>query len=163
MSEDLKVINTLRCYFFGISFDRGSNYNAAGLCGFAIPDLGILYKDRVRGSLFECQYNGLLALLRFIDTNINNLKGVDFEVLSDAAIVVYQLNNSHKVSRNLKELNEAALRFKSRLKYRISWIPRRENEALRGMLEAPAIEPEIEIRFNDTNSEDQTDHGIGNI
>jgi hypothetical protein len=163
MSGNMKILDTLRCYFFGISLKGKSDGETDGLCGFAIPDLGILYKDRIDGSLFECQYRGLLELLRFIDSNIKSLKELDFEIFTDAAVVVYQLNNVRAVSHGLRGLNEAALRYKSRLKYRISWIPHGENEALRGMLETPAMKPEIEIKFDDRDTGDEGNHDKGRI
>jgi hypothetical protein len=154
MSVDFEFEQVLRCYFFGQSFSEDKMTRSSGLAGFAIPDLGIVFRSRFKGSLFECQYTGLLALLRFIDTNIKNFKGVSFEILSDSAVVVYQITNRKFVSEELIPVYRTVIGYHKKFPFKVSWVPADENLAISGLVETPSLSPgaefnlDIEIKSN---------------
>lgn len=149
MSKEFELDNVLRCYFFGMTYGERADISSSGLAGFAIPDLGILYKDRFVGTLYESQYEGLLILLRFLESNLKNFKGLEFEIYSDAAVVVYQILHKRSISRETRQLYESAISIKSRLPYKINWIPSRDNPALSGLLETPPLKSSIDIKFEE--------------
>ena len=163
MSKEIQINDKLRCYFFGISTGNQNGDSPGGSCGFAIPDLGIVYKDRFSGTLYECQYNGLLTLLKFINNNRKSFRGFEFEILSDAAVVVYQLNHHRSLSNSLRKLYNKVIGYKSRIAFRTSWIPRKENQAISGLLESPPLHPDIEIKFEDKRYSDIDRMGKGQV
>ena len=130
---------------------------STGLAGFAIPDLGIIYRSRYRGTLFECQYAGLLALLRFIDTNAKSFKGVIFEILSDSAVVIYQVTQKKFISQELISLFRKVTDFQGKIPFKVSWVPKEENISITGLTEMPSISSEadlnLEIELKDKNKE----------
>ncbi|MEE9553754.1 MAG: hypothetical protein V3W18_05600 [candidate division Zixibacteria bacterium] len=163
MSKDNQINDTLRCYFFGVTTDDQNEESLRGLSGFAIPDLGIVYKNTFEGTLHQCQYNGLLTLLRFVNNNMKSFRGFEFEIFSDAAVVVYQLNHHKSLSRGLREPYNAVIGYKSKIPFKTSWIPRHENQAISGLLESPPFNPDIEIKFEDKRYSDIDRMGKGQI
>lgn len=137
------------CYFFGISFGGDGLEKDGGLFGFAIPDLGISFRSKFAGTLFECQYKGLLALLKFIEENREAFKDLEIDVFSDSAIVNYQINHHKFISSDLKKYYDAAIRYKARIQYKMSWIPRHENVAIAGLFEMPPVATDIRIEFDE--------------
>jgi hypothetical protein len=159
MKAESPLSAPLQCYFFGISFNGGSLEKKGGLFGFAIPDLGISFRSRFAGTLFECQYEGLLALLKFIDENRDAFENLEIEILSDSAIVNYQINHHKSISSDLKKYYNAAIRYRARIRYRISWIPRHENIAITGLFDMPPVAADIQIRFNEEKYRKQMPEG----
>ena len=100
---------------------------------------------------------GLLALLRFINTNSKNFKGVRLEILSDSAVVVYQVTQKKFVSRELISSFRAVNGYRKKIPFKISWIPTEENIAITGLAEMPSISSEtdlnLEIEIKDKNKE----------
>jgi hypothetical protein len=141
------VIDTIQGFFFGTSYNEYENGKPVGLTGFAIPDLGIIYRSRHEGSIYECQYAGLLALLKFIDMNKKSFNGLEFEILSDSALIVYQISHRKFISRDLAPLYSEAIEYKKKVQYRVSWVPREENIAIMGMSGTPALRPDLDIDF----------------
>jgi hypothetical protein len=140
--------DSLQAFFFGTSFGEIVNGKPIGVSGFAIPDLGIIFRTRWVGTIHECQYAGLLALLKFIDTNKKELKGIDFEVLSDSALVIYQIANKKFISRDLLPFYNAAIDYKRKVSYKVSWVPREENVAITGLSDVPPLAPDINLRLD---------------
>jgi len=157
MSKEFEYEENLRCYFFGRNFSKDIITKSAGLAGFAIPDLGIVFRSRFSGTLFECQYAGLLALLRFIDTNKKSFKGIRFEILSDSAVVVYQVTHKKFISKELISSFRAVIGYQKKIPFKISWVPAEENISITGMAEMPSISSDtdlnLEIEIKDKNKE----------
>jgi hypothetical protein len=157
MSKEFEYEENLRCYFFGRNFSNDKMMKSAGLAGFAIPDLGIVFRSRFRGTLFECQYMGLLALLRFIDANLKSFKGIKFEILSDSAVVVYQITQRKFISSELISSFRAVIGYQKKIPFKISWIPTEENISITGLAEMPSISAEadlnLDIEIKDKNKE----------
>ncbi len=140
---------SLQCYFFGISFNGDGLEKNGGLFGFAIPDLGISFRSRFAGTMFECQYKGLLSLLKFVEENRDTFRDLEIDVFSDSAIVNYQINNHKFISSDLKKYYDAAIRYRARIRYKISWIPGHENVAITGLYDMPPIAADIKIKFDE--------------
>lgn len=132
-------------YFFGISFGEMLNDKPVGLAGFAIPDLGVVFRSRWKGTLYQCQYAGLLALLRFIEDNKKSFSDHEFEILSDSALVVNQIAHNLLLTKELAPYYNAALYYKKKVNYRVSWVPRDENMAITGLGNIPPFESELAI------------------
>jgi hypothetical protein len=150
--------DSIQAFFFGTSYGEVTDGKPVGLAGFAIPDLGISFRSRWTGSIHECQYAGLLALLRFIETNRKEFKGIDFEVLSDSALVVYQIANKKFISKDLLPFYHAAIEFKRKISYKVSWVPREENAAVTGLSDVPPLACDINLEFDlNKNNPGETD------
>lgn len=147
MGLDLEIEDKIRCYFFGRIFSSDDSRISGGLAGFAIPDLGIIYRSRCQGSLFECQYRGLLALLSFLDTNKKNFKGIVFEILSDSAVVIYQVTHKRFVSRDLMNPHRSVLEFQERIPFKVSWVPAKENISITGLIDMPAYGEDSDLNL----------------
>jgi hypothetical protein len=138
----------IQAFFFGTSFGERVNGRPVGLTGFAIPDLGVVFRSRHRGGLHECQYVGLLALLKFIDDNQEQLGAYQFEILSDSTLVVYQISHRKFFSSDLAPYYAAAIDYKSKIDYRISWVPRQENIAITGLSETPPLRSDLDLKLD---------------
>ena len=149
MRQESSLSGPLHCFFFGISFNGDSLEKNGGLFGFAIPDLGISFRSKFAGTLFECQYEGLLALLKFIEENREAFKDLELELFSDSAIVNYQINHHKSISSDLKKYYDAAIRYRAKIQYKVSWIPRHENVAITGLFEMPPVAADIRIKFDE--------------
>jgi len=141
------MAETLQAYFFGTSFGETVKGQPVGLTGFAIPDLGIVFRSRWTGTIHECQYAGLLALLKFINTNKKHLKEFDFQILSDSSLVIYQIAHKKFISPDLLPYYNAAIDYKRKVSYKVSWVPREENIAITGLIDTPPLEPEIALNL----------------
>jgi hypothetical protein len=151
------MAETLQAFFFGTSFGEQSNGKPTGLFGFAIPELGLVYRSCHAGTIYECQYAGLLALLKFIETNRKQFDDFEFEVLSDSALIIYQISHRKFISKELAPYYNSAINYKNRVNYRVSWVPRQENAAIIGLDNTPTFKPEIEFKIDmDSHDNDQT-------
>jgi hypothetical protein len=148
MEERENMAETIRAYFFGISYGEVINGKETGLAGFAIPDLGIIFRSRFKGNIHECQYAGLLSLLDFIENNKKNLSAYKFEILSDSALVVHQIAHRKFISRELTPYFETAIGYKGKIDYRVTWVPREENVAITGMDSTPSYKADINLKFD---------------
>ncbi|UCE65595.1 MAG: hypothetical protein JSU85_12095 [Candidatus Zixiibacteriota bacterium] len=163
MSQEFEFEENLRCYFFGQNFSKEKMTKSTGLAGFAIPDLGLVYRSRFSGTLFECQYAGLLALLRFIDTNKKSFKGIRFEILSDSAVVVYQVTQKKFISEELIPSFRAVIGFQKKIPFKISWVPTEENISITGLAEMPSISSEIDLNLEIEIKDKKKELGKGHI
>ena len=141
------MAETIQAYFFGISYGERLNGKMVGLAGFAIPDLGVVFRSRCEGTLYECQYAGLLALLDFIHNNKKNLSPYKFEVLSDSALVVHQIAHNKFISRELAPYHDTAINYKQKINYRVTWVPRHENIAITGMADNPPYKSDLKLNY----------------
>lgn len=149
MSDEAAIIlsGPLKGYFFGLSF-RKQGADASGLSGFAFPDLGILFKCRYQGQLHECQYEGLLALLRFTAENPGIFAKVDLDLFTDSALINYQMNHRRPVSGRLKRYRDKAFSYRRNIRYRVGWVPFAENLAIAGYDDMITISPEGDFEID---------------
>lgn len=149
MKAESPLSGVLQCYFFGVSFNSDGLEKNGGLFGFAIPDLGISYRSRFAGTLFECQYRGFLALLKFMEENRDAFEELEIEIFSDSAIINYQINHHKFISRDLKKYYDAAIRYRAKIRFKVSWIPIHENVAITGLFDMPPMAADIRIKFDE--------------
>jgi hypothetical protein len=148
MKERKNMAETIQAYFFGISYGEIIDGKQIGLAGFAIPDLGIIFRSRFKGTIHECQYAGLLSLLNFIENNKKNLSAYKFEILSDSALVVHQIAHRKFISRELSPYFETAIGYKGKIDFRVTWVPREENIAITGMDSTPPYKSDLKLSFD---------------
>jgi hypothetical protein len=134
-------------YFFGLSFAEKNHDQPVGLAGFAIPDLGIVFRSRWAGTLYQCQYAGLLSLLRFIEMNKESLAQFEFEILSDSTLVINQIAHRLLLTSELAPYYRAAIDYKNKVNYRVSWVPHDENVAIAGWGNIPPLNPDLPLNL----------------
>ncbi len=153
----------IQCFFFGIKYDKNNDIKSKGLIGFAIPDLGIIFRSQWNGTLYEIQYAALLSLLKFIESNKKTLAGVQFEILSDSAVVVYQIANKRSISHSLMPFYNTVISYKSKISYRVSWVPYHENIAIVGLPDTPPLKPDFNFNFGNGEMSKLKELGQGHI
>ncbi len=146
----------IQAFFFGTSFGERIDGRPVGLTGFAIPDLGVVFRTRHSGSLHECQYVGLLALLKFINDNQKQLGNYQFEILSDSTLVVYQISHRKFFTSELAPFYAAAIDYKGKINYKISWVPRQENIAITGLCETPPLKSDLDLKLDINYPDDRS-------
>ena len=147
------MIDKLQCFFCGISYgelaptgDRlVESGKPVGVVGFAIPDLGVIFKSKWQGSLYQCQYAGLLSLLNFIEANQKSMDVNQFEILTDSVLLVHQISYRKLISPELEPLFQAAINYKTKINYRLSWVPRDENVAIIGLGDSKPYKADIDL------------------
>jgi len=148
MRKEPAMIDKIQCYFFGEIFDQDKPDLTTGLSGYAIPDFGIAFRSQCKGNLFQCQYSGLLSLLKFIDVNKKNFIGRYFEILSDSAVIIYQINQKKFITRNLLSYYRAVETYKNKFPIKMSWIPKEDNVAIDGAFEIPPLKIKDDLKLD---------------
>ncbi|MBD3168558.1 MAG: hypothetical protein GF307_03675 [candidate division Zixibacteria bacterium] len=120
----------MKCYFYGNRFTYGRN---DGLVSFAIPDYGIIFRTIWDAGKTECEYLGLLTLLRFLELNAEKFKDEKIEIFSDSSVVVSQLRGLLESTMEVQKYNEAAVHYRQLINYSIHWVPLYENPAFTGL------------------------------
>jgi hypothetical protein len=146
-NRKVNMANKLQCFFFGMSFGEFVDGKQVGIAGFAIPDIGVVFRTKWQGTLYECQYAGLLSLLKFIEANHKSLGAYQFEILTDSALLVHQIAYKKLISPELAPLYNVAIGYKEKIDYRVSWVPRQENAAITGLGDSVPYKPEIDLNF----------------
>ncbi len=117
----------MQLYFYGIPGENRPD--GFGLATFTIPDAGIAFRARFKGSKEECEYAALLALLEFVEINPQLFKNRTVEVFGDSFTVVHQVNQRMLCGRALEPYRNMALLYKKKFDYSLFWIPKNENPA----------------------------------
>lgn len=138
----------MRCYFHGAVTGDDKLVKQEGTVSFAVPDIGVIFRSRWNGDLYECQYAGLLSLLRFIETNSKLFKGKTVEILSDASVVIYQLTKNSFIFKNLEPYYRMVQSYKAKFAFKLNWTPESENPANHGLNEMPPVRPSVEINYD---------------
>jgi hypothetical protein len=120
----------MQCYFHGKVFDQSDILRRGkGIVSFSIPDVGIVFKAKFKGSAKECEYASLLALLEFIELNPHLFKNRSLEIYGDSFVVVHQVNMKMGCNQDLEPFRNLALNYKKKIHYTLNWIPRGDNPA----------------------------------
>jgi len=126
----------MQCYFHGKVFDqRDILKKGNGIVSFSIPDVGIVFKAKYKGSTKECEYASLLALLEFIELNPQLFKNRGLEIYGDSLVVVHQVNMRMGCNGELESFRDLALNYKRKIHYTLNWIPQGDNPAQNYLLE----------------------------
>jgi len=137
----------MKCYVYGSNLTGSITEVGSGIIGFFIPDIGVVYRERFVGNRYECEYESLLALLDFIESNSETIPRNRIEILTDSAVVVYQLNGKMPVNDKLLPRFRRAERLKDKLKFNISWTPTSLNRAASTLPELPTIKAKFNFDF----------------
>jgi hypothetical protein len=137
----------MQCYFHGLTQDDDPLVKCLGTVSFAVPDIGVIFRSRWMGNLYECQYAALLSLLQFIDTNEKVFKGEPIDIYSDSPVVIYQLTKGGPIIKPLMKLYQTVVQYKSKISFKLNWIPQQENPACHGLSDVPPLKPSVEITF----------------
>jgi hypothetical protein len=119
----------MQCFFYGTIREANNASTHNGVVSFAIPDLGIVFRARFKGTPQECEYASLLALLEFIEINPHLFRNKTVEILGDSFVVVNQVNLQMFCDKKLEPYRDMALVYKKKIPYSLSWIPQNENPA----------------------------------
>lgn len=151
----------MKCYFHGSVNGEDKLSKQMGTVSFAIPDLGVIFRSRWMGNLIECQYAALLSLLQFLENNKGLLKDGTIKILSDASIVVYQLSQGTFIYKNIEEYYRLVQTYKSKIDFKVHWIPEKDNCAYHGLLGTPPMKPSVEIKYDMKGSDQDMRHRGG--
>jgi len=137
----------MKCYIYGSNLSDSITEVREGVIGFFIPDIGVIYRTRFRGNRYDCEYESLLALLEFIDSNSDTLSRKNLEILTDSAVVVYQLNGKMPVNEKLLARFRRAELFRHRFRFNISWTPTSLNRAASSLPDLPTLKTKFNFDF----------------
>ena len=137
----------MKCYFCGYGLRNGDGLSDDCITSFAIPDLGVLFRTRRKGARFERDYLALLTLLEFISVNSKEVGSQKFEILSDSAVVVYQITGKMPVSSRLMPYYRRVMKYKNELNFDVSWIPQSANRAAQTVPVLPALKVKFNFNF----------------
>lgn len=124
----------MKCYYNGLIRPDEENEQFNGFVSFTIPELGIKFRGQYKGSLDECEYASLLALLEFVELNSHLFNDRRLEVFGNNFRVVSQVNSKASPSNNLKPFCNLAQDYKKKIPFILNWIPNDENMAQDGMV-----------------------------
>ena len=149
LSDDgaITVTGPLKGYFFGFVFDQDGR-EGRGIAGFAFPDLGILFKCIYKKPLYECQYEGLLALLSFTDEYPEIFEDLELEIFTDSVMVNFHMNHDRSMSGELKKYRDKAFNYRKKIKYKIGWVPSHENRAIAGYEDMITTGRDVDLKID---------------
>ena len=119
----------MKCYFHGATKSEEYRQRFNGYVSFVIPELGIGFRGRYEGTIDECEYASLLALLEFVELNSHLFKDRRLELLGDNLKVVSQVNSEILPSTDLEPFCSLAQDYRKKFPYILNWIPEDENMA----------------------------------
>ena len=145
----ISVQPRVKCFISVKTLQQNKEKKQNGLISFAIPDLGILFKERYFGSHYELEYISLLTLLRFIEKNYKAFENQKINVLCSSPLLVYQISENTFCQKEVKPHRNLALAYKTKLKFSLSWVPESQNRAQNGMIDVPPLKNSFDFNFED--------------
>ncbi len=119
----------MQCYFYGLVHNEDCENGDGGVVSFSIPDLGIVFRAKFKGTPVECEYASLLALLEFIEINPHLFQNKTVQIFGDSFVVINQVNLQMVCNKDLEAYRNMALVYKKKIPYSLNWIPKKENPA----------------------------------
>jgi hypothetical protein len=147
--EKVSVQPRIKCFISAKTLQQDKEKKQNGLIGFAIPDLGVLFKTRYFGSHYELEYVSLLVLLRFIELNSKAFENLKLHVLCSSPLLVYQLSERTLCQKEVERHRNLALTYKRKFGFSLSWVPEGENRAQNGVIDLPALKNSFNFNFED--------------
>ncbi len=147
--EKVSTQPKLKCYISAQTRLKNKEKSQTGLVGFAIPDLGVLFKARYLGSHYQLEYVSLLALARFIESNGSAFKGQKLSFHCSSPLLVYQMTQKSLCQKEVERYRDLALAYKRKLDFSLSWVPESQNPAQNGMMELPPVKTQIDFNFDE--------------
>ena len=145
----ISVQPKIKCFISAKTLLQNREKRQNGLIGFAIPDLGVLFKERYFGSHYELEYISLLALLRFMELNYKAFQNQKIEVLCSSPLLVYQMSENTVCQKELERHRNLALAYKKKFKFSLSWVPESGNRTQNGMMDLPPLKNSFDFNFED--------------
>ncbi len=145
----ISVQPPIKCYISAKTLMQNKEKRQNGLISYAIPDLGILFKERYFGSHYELEYISLLALLRFLELNYKAFKNQKMSILCSSSLLVYQMSENAICQKEVERYQNLALAYKKKFKFSISWVPESENRAQNGMMDLAPLKNSLDFNFED--------------
>jgi hypothetical protein len=124
----------MKCFFYGNSIPGKEQ---SGIISFVIPDFGLSFKTVWSGDALECQYLGILSLLRFIEVNIKNFSGETIEIYSDSSGVINCFKSYDYPESRYEKLNSSLIEYYQKIEFSLHWVPLIENKAFKGICNYP--------------------------
>ncbi|MCP4631807.1 MAG: hypothetical protein GY855_02695 [candidate division Zixibacteria bacterium] len=125
----------MKCYFYGSTSPEDDK---SGIISFVIPEYGISFKTVWTSDILECQYLGMLSLLRFIEVNRKNFKREKIEILSDSSSIINSFCGCQSPNTRYEKLHSTLLEYTEILNFSLRWIPLMENKAFKGICNYPS-------------------------
>lgn len=147
--KKISVQPRIRCFISVKTLLPNKEKKQNGLIGFAIPDLGVLFKERYFGSHYELEYVSLLVLLHFIELNHKAVEGQKINILCSSPLLVYQMSENRACQKEVERYRNLALAYKRKLQFSLSWVPESENRAQNGMMDLPPLKNSLDFNFED--------------
>jgi hypothetical protein len=119
----------MKCYFYGSNLASDKLVRQRGVLSFSIPDYGVIFRSQYYGNTYECEYGAALALGRFLELNRDHFKGAKPKLLTDSAMVVYQVKGRVVTPQLLKQPRDLLMLLKHKLGFEIDWVPTNMNRA----------------------------------
>ncbi len=131
----------MRCYIYGsnLNDDRTAKHN--GVVAFAVPEIGLIFKGGYEGTQTDCEYMSLLSFLRFVEGNPKAFAGMRLNILTDAATMVYQVQDKAPVSTIAAKYLPNVREYQNKISFVIDWTPLKENSAFEGIYDLPPLKP----------------------
>ena len=152
---------SLKCYvaaYHNSDLDRKLKENGftTGMIGFAIPDLGILFRCRTEGNLVDLEFAAFFALLRFIRTRLSQVKIKSVQVLSSLPEFVFSFNGKSPHLANNEERKKLLVEYGKSLGLAVGYIKVINNAALISTADAPSLPSQHQIVLQPDPSEKKT-------
>ncbi len=145
----------VKCYFSAKTLERDREKKQNGLTCFAIPEVGVIFKNSSYGSWYELEYLSLISLLRFIEANQTAFENQKISIMCSSPLLVYQMNENSGCQSELLPFRNLALAYKRRLNFSLSWIPEVENRAQNGRMDLPPLKISFDFNFEDLQKKTQ--------
>jgi hypothetical protein len=130
----------MKCYFYGSNLTDDKLAANRGIISFSIPDYGVVFRAQYHGSTYQCEYAAALALIRFLRLNQKHFKSIKPKLLTDSAMVVYQVKGKVNTTPSLRRQRDLLAFYQRKLGFELEWIPTRMNRA-QMQADAVAINP----------------------
>ncbi len=148
----------MRCYFSAQPDSEDRLRKQRRVVSFVIPDLGVVFRSQYSGSLVECGYISLLALLSFIEKNPEIFSNQKIEIYTNIPLIVYQINKNVFCEKEARVLKDMAVLYKRRLSFFLNWIPEKHNKANLSLENLPSVGFDLQLDYDNiqkTFSSDQ--------
>ena len=138
----------MRCYFSAQPDSEDRLRKQRRVISFVIPDLGVVFRSQHFGSLVECGYIGLLALLSFIEKNPEIFSDQKIEIYTNIPLIVYQINKNVFCEKEARFLKDMAVLYKRRLSFFLNWIPEKHNKANLSLENLPSGSFDLQLDYD---------------
>jgi len=157
----------MRCYFSAQPDSEDRLKKHRRVISFVIPDMGVIFRSLHFGTLVECGYVSLLALLTFIEKNPKFFSNQQIEIYTNIPLIVYQINKNVFCEKEARVLKDMAVLYKRKLDFFLNWIPKEYNKAILSLEKLPSAGYNLQLDFDTVQkvlrSDDNLNKGFVNL